>query len=143
MYSSKKANDFINYLEQTDLSSAFQIQEDGDAVLFIREEIHDSARISFMIAISDSIKTEILFFIVDETDPSKRDVLLSVMNQLNKEYILKVYMRESGDIVGGISYFSTEEDFNSDTLLALVSNCIGIVARNVYPRLMQAIWSES
>lgn len=96
----------------TNYSSTFSIEYSG---------------INFIISIGDDSLTEIIC-LVSTLDPSSKDEILSLINDLNQIYKAAKYTYDdSGNLKLIMSYVSSDEAFEPGMLFQLTSNAMAIV----------------
>lgn len=137
-----KKDRLIKALKDAGLYQIFNISDENDFVLFQTEQSIKNGRCLISTALDDRIYNSIHFFLGNLGNPGKKQKMLDLMNDLNKDgLMIKYYLDEDDAIMARITYIVPNEEFDGDFFVNLMTLSYNIISNDHYPQIMRLIWS--
>lgn len=137
-----KKDKLIKALKDVDLYRIFNVSEENDFILFQTEQNIKNDRCLISTALDDRIYNSIHYFLGHLGNPGKKQQMLDLMNDINKEgLMIKYYLDEGDAIMARITYMVPNEEFDANFFVNLITAGYNIIANNHYPQIMRLVWS--
>lgn len=137
-----KKDRLIRALKDAELYHIFDVTEENDFIVFQTQQNIKNGRCLISIALDDRIYNSIHFFLGNLGNPGKKQKMLDLMNDMNKEGLMvKYYLDEDDAIMARVTYITSNEEFDGDFFVSLISLAYNIIEEKHYPQIMRLIWS--
>jgi len=132
----------IEALKAANLYEVFRIQDKEDFVLFQTEQNIKTGRCLITLDIDDSVFNSIYFFLGNLDNPGKKEKMLALMNEFNKDGLLiKYFLDDNNAIMARIVYIVENEDFNGEFFVELSTTAFNIISNKHYQQIMRLMWA--
>ncbi len=137
-----KKDKILQALKAVQLDQIFIVSEERDYVLFQAEQTIKNGRCLITTTIDDRIYNSIHYFLGHLSNPGKKQKMLDLMNELNKEGLMvKYYLEDDDAIMARITYIVPNDDFDASFFVNLLTVGYNIIADQHYNQLMRLVWA--
>lgn len=138
-----KRDKVIKALKDAGLYNIFVTVEEPDFTLFqTTQYIQNTGRCLITVTVDNRVFNSIHFYLGQLENPGKKQKMLDLMNELNRDDLLIRYYLDGNDaIMARITYTVPNEKFDSNFFVNLITIGYNILANNHYSQIMRLIWS--
>lgn len=127
-------------LRKCGMSSAFDVVSNDKMVFFRSLQDYQKNKLLLGIIMDESAYTTITIFFGKLSDESKKDQVVSLINELNGIHnVEKFVLNKNDELLVQIPYIALSPDFNGDVAIDLLRALYGMLINNAYTRFEEIL----
>ncbi|EHK2338517.1 TPA: hypothetical protein ACOTGN_001391 [Clostridium perfringens] len=136
-----KKNQVIESLRKFEFDGIFEITNENEvSTLFQASQTIGNGTCIISLQVSEGPFTPIYFFLGKLTNLSRKDSMLELLNNFNKDNLIVKFYLEDENIMAKVTYIANDELFNSDEYVSLIAPSFSTISDNYYSKIMRIIW---